>query len=100
MKLLTGTSSEKILKRLANRGALDLAGAEKAAAKIVRDVRKSGDSGLLRHARRLDGFTGKTTRVSQSQIDASWQKVTPEFRQALETAARNIRRFCEWQKPQ
>ena len=100
MKLLTATSSGTVLKRLANRGALDLARVEKAAAKIVKDVRRSGDAGLLRYSRRFDGFTGKTMRVSQDQIDACWQKVTPEFRQALETAARNIRRFCEWQKPQ
>jgi len=100
MKLLTGTSRGTVLKRLANRGALDLARVEKGAAKIVKDVRQGGDRGLLRYARRFDGFTGKTMRVSQNQIDASWQKVTPEFRQALETAARNIRRFCEWQKPQ
>jgi len=88
------------LKRLANRGVLDVARVEKATARIVNDVRKSGDSGLLRYARRFDGFSGKTMRVSQEEIDASWQKVTAEFRQALETAARSIRRFCEWQKPQ
>ena len=100
MKLITGKSSESVLKRLANRGALDLARAEKTAAKIVNDVRKSGDPAVLRYSRKFDGFTGKTMRVSESEINAAWQQVTPEFRQALETAARNIRRFCEWQKPQ
>ncbi|HVH86138.1 MAG TPA: histidinol dehydrogenase, partial [Terriglobales bacterium] len=100
MKLITGKSSQSVLKRLANRGALDLARAEKTAAKIVNDVRKSGDAAVLRYSRKFDGFTGKTMRVSESEISGAWQQVTPEFRQALETAARNIRRFCEWQKPQ
>src|SRR5712671_7193038 len=99
MRLITSKRNEAVLKRLANRGAIDLARAEKTAAKIVRDVRKSGDLALLRYARKFDGLSGKALRVSQAGIDAAWTRVTPEFRQALDRAASNIRRFCEWQKP-
>ena len=99
MKLIKSKGSEKILQRLAGRGALDLARVEKASAEIVVDVRKSGDSALLRYAHKFDGLTGKSLRVPENVINASWQRVTPEFRHALETAARNIRRFAEWQKP-
>lgn len=100
MKLITAKRSAAILAKLANRGALDLARVEKPTAKIVNDVRKRGDSALLRYARKFDGFEGKNLRVSQEEIDAAWQQVTPDFRHALETAATNIRRFCEWQRPQ
>ncbi|HWC19065.1 MAG TPA: histidinol dehydrogenase [Terriglobales bacterium] len=100
MKLIDAKRSGPLLKRLANRGALDLARVEKAAAKIVNDVRKSGDSAVLRYSRKFDGFLGKTMRVNEREMEGAWQEATPEFRQALETAARNIRRFCEWQKPQ
>src|SRR5437016_5023108 len=100
MKLITGKRVETVVKRLADRGALDLARVEKTTAKIVRDLRKNGDSALLRYARKFDRFTGKSLRVSQADIDAAWSQVSPAFRHALETAARNIRRFCEWQKPQ
>ena len=100
MKLITAQRSNATLTRLANRGALDLARAEKTAAKIVNDVRKRGDSALLRYARKFDGFEGKNLRVSQAEIEAAWQRITPDFRHALETAATNIRRFCEWQRPQ
>ena len=100
MKLIKSKGNEKVLERLANRGKLDLASTEKTAAKIIADVRKKGDSALLRYARELDRFTGKSLRVNEAVINAAWQQVTPEFRQALETAARNIRRFAEWQKPQ
>ncbi len=100
MKLITAKRSTAVLTRLANRGALDLARAEKTAAKIVNAVRKRGDSALLRYARKFDGFEGKGLRVPQAEIDAAWQQVTPDFRHALETAATNIRRFCEWQRPQ
>jgi histidinol dehydrogenase len=99
MKLITNKYNQAVLKRLANRGALDLARAEKTAAKIVGDVRKSGDSALQRYARQFDGLSGKALRVSQACIDSTWTRVTPEFRHALDRAASNIRRFCEWQKP-
>jgi histidinol dehydrogenase len=99
MKLITGKRSAAILERLANRGVLDLARVEKAAATIVADVRQCGEAALLRYARKFDGFADKTLRVSQNEIDAAWRQVTPEFRHALETAANNIRQFCEWQRP-
>lgn len=100
MRLITSKRDADVLKRLANRGALDLARVEKTVAKIVGDVRKSGDAALRRYSRKFDGLAGKTFHVSQSEIDASSQQVTPEFRAALETAEENIRRFAEWQKPQ
>ncbi|HKR29736.1 MAG TPA: histidinol dehydrogenase, partial [Terriglobales bacterium] len=93
MKLITAKRSTAVLAKLANRGALDLARVEKPTAKIVSDVRKRGDSALLRYARKFDGFEGKNLRVGQHEIDATWQQITPDFRHALETAAANIRRF-------
>lgn len=100
MKLITSKRGAAVIKRLANRGALDLARVEKTAAKIVNDVRTNGDAALLRYARKFDHFTGKRLDVDEAEISAAWQQVAPELRSALETAAANIRRFCEWQKPQ
>ena len=100
MKLITSKHGQKVLDRLINRGAVDLARVEKTTAKIVRDVRKQGDKAVRRYTAKFDGFEGADFRVSESDISAAWNPVTPEFRRALETAAHNIRRFCEWQKPQ
>lgn len=100
MKLIASKQAQAVLKRLIDRGRVDLERAEKTAAKIVEDVRQDGDKALLRYSRKFDGFEGSTLRVSESEIAAASQQVTPEFRRALETAAHNIRRFCEWQKPQ
>ena len=100
MKLITSKRGEAVINRLINRGAVDLAQAERTTAKIVQDVRKTGDKALLRYARKFDGFDGSSFRVSESDLASAWQQVTPDFRKALETAAHNIRRFCEWQKPQ
>lgn len=100
MKLITRKHLQKILDRLINRGALDLARVEKNTAKIVREVQRQGDKAVRRYAAKFDGFEGADFRVSESDITAAWHRVSPEFRRALETAAHNIRRFCEWQKPQ
>jgi histidinol dehydrogenase len=100
MKFINSKRSAAVIKRLANRGAIDLARVEKTTGKIVNDVKKKGDSALLSYARKFDALTGKSIRVDEAAVEASWQQVTPDFRQALETAARNIRRFCEWQRPQ
>ena len=100
MKLITSKRDQATVRRLANRGAVDLAPAEKTAAKIVADVRKKGDAALLRYARKFDGLARNTFRVSEAEISDSWQQVSPQLRHALETASHNIRRFCEWQRPQ
>ena len=100
MKLITSKRGASVLKRLANRGALNLARVEKTSARIVADVRRKGDAALRRYNRKFDGLTDKTFRVAQAEIDNAWIQVSSEFRAALETAADNIRRFAEWQKPQ
>jgi len=100
MKLIKSKRGAAIIRRLANRGAVDLARVEKTAAQIVDHVRNKDDAALLRYARKFDGFTGKRLRIDDDEISAALQQVTPEFRSALETAASNIRRFCEWQRPQ
>jgi histidinol dehydrogenase len=101
MKLIKSKRAQWIIERLANRGAVDLARVEKTAAKIVNDVAKKGDAALRKYAEKLDGLKrGAAFAVSREQVNASLQQVTPEFRKALETAAANIRTFCEWQRPQ
>jgi histidinol dehydrogenase len=99
MKLITTKRGQAVLQRLANRGALDLARVEKAVANIVTDVRKHGDAALLRYARKFDGLESKTFRIGETEILEAWQQISPELRRALDTAAQNIRRFCEWQRP-
>lgn len=100
MKLISSKRGKALLNRLIDRGASDLAAVEKATAKIVQDVKKQGDKALRRYASKFDGFDGTSFRVNESAIADAWQQVTPEFCRALETAAHNIRRFCEWQRPQ
>src|SRR5262249_52327925 len=90
----------KIIAQLVNRGAVNSGKAEPVARKIISDVRKRGDKALGKYAEKLD-HVGKRQplRVTTEEMQAAWQSISPELRDALRQAANNIRRFCEWQKP-
>ena len=68
--------------------------------RIVRDVRRQGDAALRRYAQRLDGLGSKQPlRVPKAELQRAWREIPGELRNALRFAAKNIRRFAEWQTP-
>jgi len=89
---------QSVSRLLARRGAR-LAEAEAVVRPILDAVRRRGDRALLEYARRFDGFTGRSVRVPEKDLRAAQRSLTPEFRAAVETAARNIRVFAERQMP-
>jgi histidinol dehydrogenase len=100
MRVLAGRAAEKFVVRLEQRGATDLARVEKTVRRIVCDVRKSGDEALRRYAEKFDGLAARQPfRVADSELEQAWENVSGEFKQALKSAAANIRKYCEWQKP-
>jgi len=74
--------------------------------RIVADVRKGGDRALLRSAVKFDGAQlGKqdglaALRVSADEMKAAWETIDDPMRNALTTAATQIRGFAEKQLPQ
>ncbi len=101
MRVLRGRRAEAAVRALEQRGATDLARVEKQVGRIVTDVRKNGDRALRHYAERWDGLAKKQAlRVSEAELENAWGSVSDKFRQALTTAAANIRQYCEWQKPQ
>ncbi len=74
---------------------------EKQVARIVNDVRKKGDKALRKHAEKWDGLKrNQPVRISAGELDQAWHSVPEDFKRALDVAATNIRRYCEWQAPQ
>jgi histidinol dehydrogenase len=101
MRLLAGRAAEKFVEKLEERGATDLARVEKTVWRIVKDIRKNGDPALRRYAVKLDGLgLRQPLRVTASELEEAWNATPEGFKQALRYAAANIRRYCEWQKPQ
>ncbi len=100
LRILKGRAAEKRVAALAARGSR-LDRIEPKVRRIVESVRKKGERALRRYAEQWDGLAPKQAlRVSAAEMQQALDSVSPEFRRALEKAAANIRRFCEWQKPQ
>jgi len=89
------------LAELEARGRSALDSVMPAVRKILRDVSVRGDSALMRYARKFDGLEVKASmRVSSEETAAAWQQLDLALKQALETAAANIRAFAQRQMPQ
>lgn len=101
MRILEGLKRDRFVRGLSQRGANDLAEVEPAVRRIVNQVRSNGDRALRRYAVRWDGL-GKSepVRVPESDLHEAWQRTSPELQSAIDQAASNIRRYCEWQKPE
>jgi histidinol dehydrogenase len=101
MRVLSGRAAELQVRKLEQRGGADLARVEKQVRRIVNDVRKTGDRALRRYAEKWDGLApNQPLRVDHSELQQAWEGAAEEFKQALNVATENIRRYCEWQRPQ
>lgn len=67
---------------------------------ILYDIREYGDAKVLEYVKRLDGFDTDTAglRVPAEEIEAAAEKLDDGLKEAVRTAAGNIRRFHEAQK--
>jgi histidinol dehydrogenase len=101
VRIVRGGAIAREVAKLANRRLLFSAGTERAVARIVKDVRGKGDPALRRYAEKWDALAPKQSLgVSKEELANALASIPANLRHALETAAHNIRKFAEWQKPQ
>jgi histidinol dehydrogenase len=99
VRILETKQGEEYVRRLERRSSR-LEEVEPVVRKIVQEVRKNGDRALLKYARQLDQLkTKEKIRVTEGELRSAWNNAPEQFRNALRTAEKNIRQFCEWQKP-
>jgi len=99
MKILSGGTALAMVTRLSARG-LMLSSLEPKVRGIVNRIRRGGDRALREYAERWDGLLPKQDlKVPPSEIKNARNSASPQLCRAIDAAARNIRRFCEWQKP-
>ena len=92
--------SAETLAALEQRGGTALDAVLPAVKRIVSDVRKRGDRALLRYAAQFDGLTDAANlRITPDEMAAAWQAIPPAMREALTTAADQIRAFAVSQLP-
>jgi histidinol dehydrogenase len=89
----------KNIGRLLVRKVTRLTEAEAIVRPILEAVRQRGDKALLEYARQFDGFERKSVRVPEPELAVAAERLTPEFRGAVETAAANIRAYARRQMP-
>ena len=93
--------AEEILVALQRRGGAALDAVMPAVKRIVADVRRKGDRALRQYAAELDGLEGADAlRVTQGAMAAAWEATDPALREALATAADQIRGFAVRQLPE
>jgi histidinol dehydrogenase len=106
MKLIRTTGrnareAAKTLSALERRGGTALDAVLPAVERIVADVRKRGDRALLGYAKKFDGLAGPAAlRATQDEMASAWNALDPALRDALTTAAKQIRNFAQWQMPE
>jgi histidinol dehydrogenase len=89
-----------VLESLEQRGGAALDAVLPVVRRIVTDVRRRGDHALLRYAAQFDGLAGVAAlRVTPQEMAAAWEAIDPALREALSTAAEQIRSFAERQLP-
>jgi histidinol dehydrogenase len=99
MRILQGKTAEAYVCELERRGSR-LEHVEPAVRCIVDDVRIRGDRALRKYAHEFDGLKpDQSLRVNEAELSQAWKKASGELKRALRTAEKNIRKFCEWQKP-
>ncbi|MDR3723213.1 MAG: histidinol dehydrogenase [Terracidiphilus sp.] len=93
--------AQEALATLERRGGVALDTVLPAVRRIVADVRRKGDKALLKYAAELDGLSDASlVRVTQEEMVAAWKATDAEMREALKTAAKQIRGFAEAQLPE
>jgi histidinol dehydrogenase len=94
---LSGAVEKRLLAARERRDVL----AEKVAAKIIADVRRSGDAALLSWTKKLDGINLARDGmwVSQREIEAAQTSVSTDFLRAVKHAMANVRKVAEKQLP-
>jgi histidinol dehydrogenase len=89
-----------ILKKLERRGGAALDSVQPVVRRIIANVRRRGDRALLRYAMQFDGLAGPDAlRISEAEMAAAWKGLSPDMRNALSTAATQIRAFARKQLP-
>jgi histidinol dehydrogenase len=94
-------AAEEALVKLEHRSGAALDSVMPAVRRIVDSVRKQGDRALLRYAAQFDGLSGADAlRVTTADMKGAWDSLGPRLRDALTTAAAQIRGFARRQHPQ
>lgn len=97
LKKMSPEEKRKIMRRAET----DISEYMQTARKIALDVKENGDKAVLSYTKKFDKVELQNgMRVSQQEIEAGYERLDKETREAIEYAAGNIRTFHEAQMPE
>jgi len=97
--ILSGQKAANMIQRLASRRT-SLIALEPAVRRIIHEVRRNGDRALRHYGEIWDGLgQDQPLAIDQKEMAAAWETLPSGTRKSLRAAARNIRRFSQWQRP-
>ena len=88
----------EFLSRLQTRDSSGNLTAEKTVKEILQDVRKNGDTAVIKYTRKFDRNPSSKLRLSPSEITKSADKADRKVVKALELSAKRIRKFHAMQR--
>lgn len=88
-------SNSKKLEKIYNRSFFKSRRMEERVRKIIDDVRVLGDEALLKYTKKFDSvrLSPRQIKVSQIEISAAYQNISPNFISSLKTIIENINKF-------
>lgn len=94
--------SEEKKEFIMKRAETDISEHMKVAKEVSDDVRKRGDEAVLEYTAKFDRveLTADRIKVKPEEIEAGYNRLDTETREAIEYAAKNIRNFHEKQMPE
>lgn len=95
-------ASPEIKEKILKRAEVDISEQMEIAKDIIKEVRESGDSAVLKYTQKLDGplLSPQTLKVTAEEIEEGYKNIEEEFKETLEFAAGNIKKFHEKQMPE
>ncbi len=82
---------------IVRRPALDTLSLQSKVRLVLDDVKHNGDSALKKYAQQFDGLALDNIAVTGQEVAEAMSQLPSELKQAIETAAKNIRKFHERQ---
>ena len=92
--------AERLLQQIEARSGAATTRVEPAVKRIIAAVRGRGDAALRQYCARLDKLPASAPfLVSREEMQDAWADTRVDLRKSLRMAAKNIRRFAQWQMP-
>src|SRR5690606_22288002 len=92
--------SENEIQSLLLRPAIDLEKIFEIVKPILNDIKMRGLESAVDYAKQFDGFTGRDLKDSEEEFDNAERELDGNIKEAINTAADNIRKYHEKQIPQ